>query len=166
MGRLALNEKCKMKNETFFTLSARGFSLIELLAVLLLLSLASFIVLPAVDKKLRELEVRQSALQLAAVARGMRSRAIDENALQRLVFSPQQNSYHAWNRQIFLSPDISITDIAGGEPVGERRQFLFFPNGSVLGGEITISAGEGSSTYSVRLDSLTGRVVVGRGGRE
>lgn len=141
----------------------KAFSLIELLAVLLLLSLASFIVLPAIDKKLREQEVRQSVLQLAAVARELRSRAVDESALQRLVFSPQQNSYQAQDKQIFLSSDISITDISGGEPVGERgRQFLFFPNGSVLGGEISISAREGSSTYSVRLDSLTGRVVVRR----
>ncbi len=143
--------------------NARGFSLIELLAVLLLLSLAGFIVLPALDKKLREQEVRQSVLKLAAVARELRSRAVDENALQRLIFSPQENSYQAQDRQVLLSSDISITDIAGGEPVGERRrQFLFFPNGSVLGGEVSISARAGSSTYSVRLDSLTGRVVVGR----
>ncbi len=149
---------------SFCLVDRRGFSLIELLAVLLLLSLASFIVLPAVDKKLREQEVRRSVLRLAAVARELRSRAIDENALQRLVFSPQENSYQAQDRQVLLSSDIGITDIAGGEPVGEkRRQFLFFPNGSALGGEIIISAREGSSTYSVRLDSLTGRVVVGRG---
>ncbi len=141
-----------------------GFSLLELLAVLLILSLASFIVLPSIEKGLREREVRQSVLRLAAVARDLRSRAVYENNLQRLIFNPQENSYQTLRgKKILLPSDIKITDIEGGEPIGEGlRQFLFFPNGSLLGGEIGISGREGSPAYLVRLDPLSGRVVVGR----
>jgi len=141
-----------------------GFSLVELLAVLLILSLASFIVLPSIEKGLREREVRQSVLGLAAAARGLRSRAVYENSLQRLIFNPEESSYQALHgEKIFLPSDIKITDIEGGEPVGEGlRQFLFFPNGSLLGGQIGISGIGGSSAYLVRLDSLLGRVVVVR----
>lgn len=140
----------------------RGFTLVELLAVLLILSLASSIVLPSIEKGLREREVRQSVLELAAVARRLRSRAVYENSLQRLIFNPQENSYQALRgKKILLSPDIRITDIKGAEAIGEGlRQFLFFPNGSLLGGEIGISGRGGSPAYLVYLDSLTGRVVV------
>ena len=142
-----------------------GFSLVELLAVLLILSLASFIVLPAIDKGLREREVRQSVLELAAAARDLRSRAVYENNLQRLIFNPQENSYEALSgKKILLPSDIKITGIEGGEPIGEGlRQFLFFPNGSLLGGEIGISGLGGSPAYLIRFDPLTGRVAVLRG---
>ena len=46
----------------------QGFSLLELILVLLLLGLSSLIVLPTIDTGLREREVRRSALGLAAVA--------------------------------------------------------------------------------------------------
>jgi len=72
------NEKGKIY--TFYfrlcILTEKGFSLLELLVVLLLLGLSSLIVLPAIDKGLREREVKKSALQVAAVARDLRSRAV------------------------------------------------------------------------------------------
>lgn len=142
----------------------RGFSLVELLVVLLLIALGSAIVLPSIDRGLREQEVRQSALELAAVARNLRNRAVYENTLQRLVFNPLENSYQVFRgEKVLLSSDIKIARIEGGEPVGgEIRQFIFFPNGSTLGGEIGISGRDGSS-YIVRLDPLSGRVVVVKG---
>lgn len=146
----------------------RGFSLLELLVVLLLISLAGAIVLPAMDRGLRGREVRQSALRVAAVARNLRYRALSESTLERLIFNPVENSYQASPGQTgVLSSEAKITAMEGGEPLEDgRRQYLFFPNGSLLGGAINISAGETSSSYWVRLDSLTGRVVVERGGRE
>jgi len=134
-----------------------------MLAVLLLLSLAGSLALPALDRGLREREVRQSALQLAALARELRGRAVDESALQQLVLSLQENSYRTSENKVFLPPEIRIAGLEGGEPLGERgRQFLFFPNGSLLGGRITVSSREARSSYSIFLDSLTGRVVVRR----
>ena len=143
----------------------RGFTLLELLVVLLLLGLASSIVLPAIDKGLREREVKLSALELAAVARELRNRAVYENSLQRLVFNPQENSYQAWRgKKVSLSSDIVIAGVEGGEPIGDGlRQFLFFPNGSLFGREVGISARAGSPLYIVLLDPLTGRVWVTRG---
>ena len=164
-----------MKKAKFYTfrfelciLTKKGFSLLELLVVLLILSLASFIVLPALDRGLREREVKQSALGLAAVARALRSKAVYENSLERLIFDLQENSYQALRgEKILLSSDIKIVGIEGGEPVGEGlRQFLFFPNGSLLAGEIGISGREGSPAYLVHFDPLTGRVAVLRGNRQ
>jgi len=144
--------------------SERGFSLLELLAVLLLLGLGSLIVVPSIHRGLGRREVRQSALELAAVARALRTRAVTENTPQQLIFSPLENSYQVFRgRRVLLSPNIKIAGIEGGEPVGEgMRRFLFFPNGSALGGEVGILGHDGSG-YIIRVDGLSGRVVVARG---
>ena len=142
----------------------RGFTLLELILVLLLLGLSSLVVLPRIDKGLREREVRQSALALAAVARDLRGRALYEGVPQRLTLDLSQNSYRVAGRQeVQLPSDVTFSAVEGGETLeGGARQFLFFPNGSTFGGEIGLSAVQNSSFYSVRMEALTGKIVVSR----
>ena len=137
-----------------------GFSLLELLIVLVLLSLSSLLILPSIDKALREYELRLSVLGLAATARGLRSRAIASGASQRLSVDPAENRYGSAGAATVLPSQTRITGIAGGEPIGGgERQYLFFPNGSILGGEIELAGATGSA-YVIRLEPLSGRVVV------
>jgi general secretion pathway protein H len=140
-----------------------GFSLLELVVVLLLLGLSSIIVLPSVDKGLKNRELRESALKLAAAARNLRSKAVHENGLERLVVDQRANSYQVSGKSVRLSAEIRFTGMEGGEPLGDGlRQFLFFPNGSLLGGEIGL-ANRAGAAYAVRLDPLLGRVAVFKG---
>ncbi len=142
----------------------KGFSLIELLLVLMILGLSGLIVLPSIERGLRQRELRQSVLEFAAAARHLRSQAVYEGVPQSLLLDLTQNSYHTPQRaEIRLSPNIRISTVEGGQSseVG-LRQFLFFPNGSNLGGEISFSSVHESSAYFVRLEPLTGRVVVVR----
>ena len=141
-----------------------GFSLLELLVVLLLLGLSSLLVLPAMDRALKKQAVRQATLELAAVARDLRSRAIYKGVLQGLLISPSESSYQALSeKRVLLSPSVEISEIVGGEVVGEERRFVFFPNGSIYGGEIAISGREVSTSYTIHLDPLSGRVAVVQG---
>ena len=162
------NAKCKMKNEEFcnlhFTLCnarQRGFSLIELMAVLLLIALAAAIVVPSIDRALRKREVKQSALGLAAVARDLRRQAVNGGLPMRLTVSPSENGYRASGKPpVYLSHELRISRVEGGEPIDNRlRQFVFFPNGSILDGTIELSDREGTS-YVISFDPLAGRVVV------
>jgi general secretion pathway protein H len=141
-----------------------GFSLLELVLVLMLLALSSLIVLPNLEKKLEERTIRGSALGLAAVARDLRNRAVDQGVPQRLVLNLAQNSYRgAQGKEVQLPPDVKFADITGGEILDQGvRQFLFFPNGSSYGGEIALSAGEHSASYSLHFEPLTGRIEVAR----
>lgn len=132
--------------------------------VLLLLGLMTLIVVPSLDRGLEKREVRKSAMELAATARALRSKAIYESVPQRLIFDPFENSYQASReKKVLLSPDIEISAVEGGEILGGGlRQFLFFPNGSTFGGEVRIAGGQGAG-YVIRLVPLSGRVVVKRG---
>jgi prepilin-type N-terminal cleavage/methylation domain-containing protein len=143
----------------------RGFSLLELLLVLILLGLSSLVVLPTIDRGLRERQVRRSALTLAAVARELRNRALYEGIPQRLILKVSDNSYMAArDHEIQLPPDVKFSRVAGGETLDSSiRQFIFFPNGSSLAGEIIVSGGQNATSYAVRLQPLTGRIDIVRG---
>lgn len=143
----------------------RGFSLFELILVLLLLGVSMAVVLPNIDRGLQDREVRKSALGLAAAARELRSRALLDGVPQRLVLNLPQNSYLvARSTEVRLPPEIRFASIQGGETV-ERdvKNFYFFPNGSILGGEIVLADNSRSSSYLIRFESLTGKVEVARG---
>lgn len=142
----------------------RGFSLLELLVVLLLLGLGSLIVLPSVDKGLKGYEARRSALELGAFARHLRSRALFEGRPKHLIIDPSSNSYQASEgTRVSLPPDIGFQGIEGGEPLGNGiRQFIFYPNGSILGGQVGILGRKGSPTYIIHFDPLSGRIEVVR----
>jgi len=139
----------------------RGFSLLELLVVLSLIGVAAVIALPSLENGIRKRQVRQSVLSLAAVARDLRRRAIDQGTLKQLVLSPREDSYLASDAEIVRLPEaVKITGVAGGAPMGKRlTQFVFFPNGSILGGAIELSDRKGA-TYLIRFEPLVGRVVV------
>jgi hypothetical protein len=135
--------------------------------VLLLLGLSSLIVLPTIDTGLREREVRRSALALAAVARDLRNRALYEGIPQRLILKVSDNSYFASkDREVHLPSDVQFSQVEGGQTLERSiRQFIFFPNGSSLGGEIRLSGGRHASSYSVRLEPLSGKIDVVQGGK-
>jgi Tfp pilus assembly protein FimT len=130
----------------------------------MVLALSSFIVLPNIEKKLEERAIRVSALGLAAMARHLRSRALDEGVPQRLVVNISQNSYQGEREsEVHMPPDVKFADVIGGEIVDQgMRQFMFFPNGSSCGGAIALRGGQRSASYSLYFEPLTGRIEVAR----
>jgi len=145
--------------------NSQGFSLFELVLVLLLLGVSMAIVLPNVDRGLQDREVRNSALGLAAAARDLRSRALTAGVPQQLVLNLPQNSYlAARSTEIQLPSEIKFISVEGGDAIGrDLKSFYFFPNGSVLNGEIILADSAKSISYSIRLEALTGRIEVARG---
>jgi hypothetical protein len=123
------------------------------------------VVLPNIEKGLQDRELRTAALGLAATARDLRSRAVNDGVPHQLVLNLAQNSYLAGaGREIALPSDVKFVQVRGGEALGsEERKFYFFPNGSSLGGEIVLSDSRKAGLYFVRLEPLTGKIAVGRG---
>jgi general secretion pathway protein H len=145
--------------------NSRGFTLVELILVLMILALASLVILPNIDKGLQDRELRQSALGLAALARELRSRALYLGEAQQLVVNLNQNYYRAaGSTEVKLPEQVTFGDVLGGEELdNDNRQFVFFPNGSNAGGSIGLSHGQNGASFSVRLEPLTGKVSVLRG---
>ena len=144
--------------------NSRGFSLLELVLVLMVLGLSGLVVLPNVEKGLRDRDLRRSALALAAAARDLRSQALHKGVPQRLVLNMSDGTYRVARNEIHFPSNVKIALVAGAEVLdGGSRQFLFFPNGSTLGGRIDLTSGADSTSYSIRLHPLTGTVDVMRG---
>jgi general secretion pathway protein H len=143
----------------------RGFSLLELTLVLLLIGVSMLIVLPNIAKGLQDREVRTSALGLAAAARELRNRALFDGERQQLVINLPQSSYQvARSHEVRLPGEVRFASVDGGESIDrDRKRFFFFPNGSGLGGEFVLADSERAISYLVRLDALTGRIQVERG---
>jgi type II secretion system protein H len=141
-----------------------GFTLIELVLVMLLMGMSLLVVLPNINKGLQDREVRKSALGLAAVARDLRSRAAMDGVPQQLVLYLPQNSYLVGRRrEVQLPSDVRFASVEGGETIDrDTKKFYFFPNGSSLGGEIVLADRDGSIAYAVRVDALSGRIAVVR----
>lgn len=142
----------------------RGFTLVELVMVLLLIGVSLAIVLPNIEHGMQDRAVRGAALGLAAVARDLRSRALFDGVPQQLVVNLLQNSYLvARSREVRLPSDVKFATVDGGESLDrDTKRFYFFPNGSSLGGAIVLAASDKEIAYLIRMEPLTGRVEVGR----
>jgi len=138
--------------------SSAGFSLIELMLVLVLLGISSMITVPLVEKGIKNREARQAAVGLAAAARELSDLARTEGFPRQLTLNLAGNSYLA-AREVQLAGNLKFVSVEGGETT-ERdvRQFLFFPNGSNIGGTIRLASD--TTSYAIRLHPLTGRVEV------
>ncbi|MGE5852946.1 MAG: prepilin-type N-terminal cleavage/methylation domain-containing protein [Deltaproteobacteria bacterium] len=142
-----------------------GFTLLELILVLLLIGVSMMIVLPNIQKGLEDREVRLSALRLAATARDLRSRALSDGQAKQLEINLADNNYRvARLTEVQLPPEVRFVGIEGGETLDRgSKRFYFFPNGSSLGGEIVLADEQKSISYLIRFEALTGRIEVLRG---
>lgn len=133
--------------------------------MLVLLGVGMAVVLPNFNRGMQDREVRRTALGLAAAARELRSRAVLDGLPQLLVLDIPQNLYRvARAGEIRLPDDVAFAAVSGGESVDpDRRQFYFFPNGSMLGGEVVVADRTSAVSYRVRFEALSGRVEVARG---
>lgn len=136
-----------------------------MLLVLVLLGISSLVVIPNVNRGMRAQELRKAALELAAAARDLRSRALYEGVPQQLVLHLPENRYFAARqREVQLPPNVRFGEVDGGEALNSgSKRFVFFPNGSTLGGTVRLSIDERSPAYSIRFEPLTGRIEVLRG---
>lgn len=141
--------------------SASGFTLLELLAVLLILALVTAFVVPSLGGG-AAVDIKSAALSLAAGLRQTRNQALNDNRPAVLALDVEKREFQLpGERRVRKLPqrvDISLFT-ARSEQLGENRAGIrFFPDGSSTGGRITLSTG--SMRYLVDVDWLTGRVSV------
>jgi general secretion pathway protein H len=143
--------------------SERGFSLIELVVVLMIVAIASGLAAPGIQSGWRAREVRSGTRSLAGVMRGLRERAVRRGVEQELVIQSDGQTF-SWSdgQEASLPGGAAVTAIRGGwRDQDGRVRVVFYPNGGSSGIALIVSQQDGDSlSFSLRVDPMLGSVVI------
>lgn len=128
---------------------AAGFTLLEMLVVLVIMGVIGAIAIGHGPLHPARLELRQGVRQLAASLREAHARALYTGQVQSVVFSPTKGLYRADGGPPHALPDLSINPIT-------VSTYRFYPDGSASGPVLHLSHGASRTTLGVNW--LTGAV--------
>jgi len=144
-----------------FAFRAKGFTLIELMAVIVLLALAMTAVTFSFSKSLQSAKIRGASRDLVAALRYTRGQAIVKGKQEVLLLNLDDNSYSAPGKSSVKLPKgmglrltTAETELTGGNSGGIR----FFPDGSSTGGHISVF--QGQREWRVNVAWLTGDIAL------
>lgn len=136
-----------------------GFTLLELLLVLVILALCTALVVPYAGKGFGTVKTKAAAGTIAAtmkLARGLALRARSKCTVSftdgnRMLMACANEK--AQGREILLEEGVEVLS-------GDRHSVEFFPSGGSTGGTFEVKGPGGANTYAVRIEPSTGRVRV------
>jgi len=137
----------------------RGFTLIELMVVLLLIALVIGIATGGLSKGLEKMRMRSAGHDLVAALRYTRGQAIVSGEEKKLEVDVDKRSYQAPKRSVQELPKgltLKLLTAASERTGTSTGAIRFFPDGSSTGGRVRLIAGEHASDVEVAW--LTGEV--------
>jgi type II secretion system protein H len=154
----------------------RGFSLIELLVVMILISLSLALVAPSLSRFSRTAELKGAAQRVAAILRNSRSEAVNKGKIYQIVFNPQSREVRVHSTEPSEEKDDRKEDSVPektyllpegiqmkGDPAtssssaSELPPIEFYPNGGSNGGAIFLDS-PNRLGYRIQVHFLTGMV--------
>jgi general secretion pathway protein H len=143
--------------------AAAGFSIIEMVVVVVLIAAVVAIGASAMSRQLPGQRLRESARELAAQLRFTRAQAIASGKSQLFTLDANTREWRAGDkRDGRLARDIQI--VATGARNEAQREGVaavrFFPEGAATGGRFLLS--HGKAAWQVDVEWLTGEVRVSR----
>ena len=142
------------------TARAAGFTLIEMIVVLVILGLAMVLLVTRGPQRSHTLEINAAASEVAETLRLARARAIASNRPIRVVVDTAEKSLMAENGATRAVPPayaMAVQTVAGAAD-GRRGVIGFAPDGSSSGGRIALA--DGARRVWIDVDWLTGRVSI------
>lgn len=132
----------------------RGFTLLEMLVVIVLISIAAGLVGFGLQQGLKAARERQAVGQIVEALRSTRARAVVSGQSAKTVFDLQALSFQAPGRPIKHWPaDLQVT-LHTAEQAGSAVEF--YPDGSSTGGNLLLA--NGSRRWRIDVGWLTGSV--------
>ena len=152
-------EETNARSALFY--KSAGFTLLEMLAVILLVGIAAAAVSFSVTQGLASARVRAASSELAGALRATRAQAIVRSKEQNFDVDTRANTYHGTKPKDVTLPkglSISITSAKEDRPNDHTGRIRFFPDGSSTGGRITLQSGK--RQWHVNVSWLTGEIRV------
>ena len=140
---------------------ANGFTLLEMLAVILLIGVATAAVAFSVTQGLASARAAAASADLAAALRATRAQAIVRGKTQVFDLDTRGHRWrNAHGQSVQLPPgmQLSITSAREDAPNDHTGRIRFFPDGSSTGGHIVVQRGQ--RRWRVDVAWLTGAVAV------
>ncbi|MET0255111.1 MAG: GspH/FimT family pseudopilin, partial [Luteibacter sp.] len=139
----------------------RGFTLFEMLAVILLIGIAAAAVSIPVTQGLASARVNAASGELAAALRWTRAQSIVKGESLALEVDTSAATYRAPGKsEVRLPKDmrVAITSAREDQANATTGRIRFFPDGSSTGGRITLKRGQ--REWHVNVAWLTGAIQV------
>ena len=139
-----------------------GFTLIEMLVVLVIMGLAYAMTAPMFSAGVSGADLKAAARQVAAGLRKARSEAVTHKYEVALNMDVKQRQFQlSGDKQIYHLPgkiDVKLFTAQSELVNAQTGAIRFYPDGSSTGGRVTLFRGD--SKYEVDVDWLTGRVKI------
>jgi general secretion pathway protein H len=157
----------------------RGFTMVELVIVMVIIAIAFFAVRPAITRPLQANRERAGVRRVVSALVAARGKAVAEGRLVRVTISPGDGALWAdiqadpWTDRAAFTPlpllgrekttlpeELGITglEIGGGdEGQAEEGAIYFYPDGRTSGAQLTLEGTTGQAFF-VELLAATGRV--------
>jgi general secretion pathway protein H len=140
---------------------ADGFTLLELLIVLVILGVTVTLAVPVFIRAMPGVEAKAAARDVAATLRAARSLAIAGNREITVAVDLDQRAVDvAGMRRQTIGAGIGISLYTAAEELIDRGagRIRFYPDGTSTGGGVRLSAGE--RQYDVLVDWISGKVTI------
>lgn len=138
----------------------QGFTLLELLVVLLIMGLLLTLAPPVFQRVIPSVGLRAAARDVVGGLREARGAAIRDNRDLALIVDTERKTFSLAgdDRVHELDPGLTVSvTAAASERQGETAAGIrFFPDGTSTGGRVSLS--RNGQTYHVVVDWLTGRI--------
>ena len=143
--------------------NGRGFTLVELLVVLVIAALVLALVGTSISRSISGAEMRNAARKVAANLRYTRTQAILQKTEQVFLVDADAKTFQAPKRELVELPEemnVALTT-ARSELTGENAGGIrFYPDGGSTGGFVELESD--NRIYKVSVAWLTGETIVER----
>jgi len=158
----------------------KGFSLVELIVVLLIVSLSISLVIPSLSRFSRTIELKAATKKISGILRYYRSEAVNKGNVYQVFFDSDMREVKVQSmesteekgegekkddqspKKIYSVPDgvhIKEIKVESLQYSSDLPTIEFYPNGGSNGGTILLY-NEGGKEYRIKIHFLTGMVEV------
>ena len=158
----------------------RGFSLVELIVVLVVISLSVALVTPSLSRFSRTIELKSAAKKISAILRYSRSEAVNQGQIYQIVFDSDLREVRVQRmestevkeesekreakdfKKTYPFPggiNLKEVQIASPQYPSDFPVIEFYPHGGSNGGSIVLNS-EDRGGYRIKINFVTGMVKI------